>query len=165
MVLAFRRRGSVIPICLYLLVGRSMKGRTAELVNESFLSEAELNRIFTTSLLPLMIISQVVHATLLPNIYSFRHIHAGIQEIMADYVHQGMTRNLIFIFLESFFLIVIKDVLLFPFRCAHKWNNLMENKCGRRGAFSSCRYSARGIIENLECLTVSPTFLRKVSGI
>nr|YP_010348919.1 succinate dehydrogenase subunit 4 [Fragaria iinumae]UNS17515.1 succinate dehydrogenase subunit 4 [Fragaria iinumae] len=35
MVLAFCRRGSVIPICLYLLVGRYMKERKSELRNES----------------------------------------------------------------------------------------------------------------------------------
>nr|WRK83635.1 succinate dehydrogenase subunit 4 [Elaeis guineensis]WRY69254.1 succinate dehydrogenase subunit 4 [Elaeis guineensis] len=35
MVLAFCRRGSVIPICLYLLVGRYMKERNSGLRNES----------------------------------------------------------------------------------------------------------------------------------
>nr|YP_010035116.1 succinate dehydrogenase subunit 4 [Euonymus alatus]QOX10139.1 succinate dehydrogenase subunit 4 [Euonymus alatus] len=35
MVLAFCRRGSVIPICLYLLVGRYMKERKSGLRNES----------------------------------------------------------------------------------------------------------------------------------
>nr|UYK51774.1 succinate dehydrogenase subunit 4 [Paphiopedilum micranthum] len=35
MVLAFCRRGSVIPICLYLLVGRYMKERLSGLRNES----------------------------------------------------------------------------------------------------------------------------------
>nr|WBQ21783.1 succinate dehydrogenase subunit 4 [Scutellaria tsinyunensis] len=34
MVLAFCRRGSVIPICLYLLVGRYMKERISGLRNE-----------------------------------------------------------------------------------------------------------------------------------
>uniref|UniRef100_UPI0030DE131A succinate dehydrogenase subunit 4 n=1 Tax=Aechmea fasciata TaxID=326768 RepID=UPI0030DE131A len=35
MVLAFCRCGSVIPICLYLLVGRYMKERISGLRNES----------------------------------------------------------------------------------------------------------------------------------
>ena len=65
-----------------------------------------------------MIISDEVYLTLLPDIYSFRHIHAGIEEIMADHVHQGMTRNWISILLFSFFFIVMKDVFPFPSRFA-----------------------------------------------
>lgn len=118
MVLAFRRRGSVIPICIYLSVGGSMMGRTSGLRNESsgLLSGRTglFRRILAASLLPLIIISKVF-STFLLNISLFRHIHVGIQEIMADYVHQGMTRNWIFIYPGPFFLIIIKDVFLFPF--------------------------------------------------
>nr|QXE44036.1 succinate dehydrogenase cytochrome subunit 4 [Metasequoia glyptostroboides] len=155
MVLAFRRRGSVIPICLYPLVGRSTKGRIIDrggLGNESLLagrgriidrgglgyelfSGTEITRdrkrslLFAASLLPLMIISDEVYLTLLPDIYSFRHIHAGIEEIMADHVHQGMTRNWISILLGSFFFIVMKDVFPFPSRLFHhEWNNPMVDR-------------------------------------
>nr|QXE43836.1 succinate dehydrogenase cytochrome subunit 4 [Cunninghamia lanceolata]BDG69815.1 succinate dehydrogenase cytochrome subunit 4 [Cunninghamia lanceolata var. konishii] len=155
MVLAFRRRGSVIPICLYPLVGRSTKGRIIDrggLGNESLLagrvriidrgglgyelfSGTEITRdrkgsfLVAASLLPLMIISDEVYLTLLPDIYSFWHISAGIEEIMADHVHQGMTRNWISILLGSFFLIVIKDVFPFPSRLFHhEWNNPMVDR-------------------------------------
>nr|BDG69867.1 succinate dehydrogenase cytochrome subunit 4 [Pseudotsuga sinensis var. wilsoniana] len=113
MVPAFRRRGSVIPICPYLLVGRSMKRRTSGLRNESSGTERTglFRRITAASPLPLIIISKVF-STLIPDIYLFRHINVGIEEIMADHVHQGMTRNWIFIYLGSFLFIVIKDVFL-----------------------------------------------------
>nr|BDC46199.1 succinate dehydrogenase cytochrome subunit 4 [Agathis dammara] len=114
MVLALRRRGVVIPICLYLLVGGSMRGRTSGLRNESSGTERTglFRIIIAASLLPPSIISKV-SSTFPPNILLFRHIHVGIEEIMADYAHQGMTRNLIFIYLGPFLFIVIKDV--FPF--------------------------------------------------
>lgn len=38
---------------------------------------------------------------------------AFLEEIMADHVHQEMTRNLILVYLRLFLLIVIKDVFLF----------------------------------------------------
>nr|QXE43907.1 succinate dehydrogenase cytochrome subunit 4 [Cycas revoluta] len=113
MVPAFRRRGSVIPICPYLLVGRSMKERTSGLRNES--SETErtglFQRITAASPPPLIIISKVP-STSLPNISLFRHINVGIEEIMADHVHQEMTQNWILIYLRLFLLIVIKEVFL-----------------------------------------------------
>nr|QXE43804.1 succinate dehydrogenase cytochrome subunit 4 [Cephalotaxus sinensis]BDG69796.1 succinate dehydrogenase cytochrome subunit 4 [Cephalotaxus harringtonia var. wilsoniana] len=163
MVLAFRRRGLVIPICLYLLVGGSMKGRTSGLGNESCLYIERVGRGRTSGLgelsltarlgdgdsiiessargnLPLyiyilvfaaLLISELdeVYPTLLSDIYSFRHIHAGIEEIMADHVHQGMTRNWISILLGSFFFIVMKDVFPFPSRLFHhEWNNPMVDR-------------------------------------
>ena len=91
-----------------------MKRRTSGLRNESSGTERTglFRRITAASPPPLIIISKVF-STFLPDIYLFRHIHVGIEEIMADYVHQGMTRNWIFIYLGSFFFIVIKDVFLF----------------------------------------------------
>nr|YP_009227138.1 succinate dehydrogenase subunit 4 [Welwitschia mirabilis]AMA20989.1 succinate dehydrogenase subunit 4 [Welwitschia mirabilis]QXE44331.1 succinate dehydrogenase cytochrome subunit 4 [Welwitschia mirabilis] len=111
MVLAFRRRGLVIPICLYLLVGRSMKGRTSGLRNDcSGTERTGLIRFITAaSLLPCLIISKVSSYFLL-DILMFQHMKVGIEEIMADYVHQGMTRSWIFIYLGSFQVLVIKDV-------------------------------------------------------
>nr|QXE43925.1 succinate dehydrogenase cytochrome subunit 4 [Ginkgo biloba] len=127
MVPAFRRRGSVIPICPYLLVGRSMKGRTSGLRNES--SETKrtglFRRITAASPPPLIIISKV-SSTSPPNIYLFRHIDVGIGEITADHVHQEMTRNWILIYPGSFLLIVIKDAFLSFAYFPNKWNNPMD---------------------------------------
>ncbi|KAF8106939.1 hypothetical protein N665_0129s0009 [Sinapis alba] len=41
------------------------------------------------------------------------HINAGMEEVLADYVHQELTRNLIVISLGLFQIIVIKDVIVF----------------------------------------------------
>ena len=134
MVPAFRRRGSVIPICPYLLVGRSMKRRTSGLRNESSGTERTglFRRITAASPPPLIIISKVF-STFLPDVYLFRHINVGIEEIMADYVHQGMTRNWIFIYLGSLFFIVIKDVFLFFVYFLNKWNNPMDRPLREEG--------------------------------
>nr|YP_010853313.1 succinate dehydrogenase subunit 4 [Syzygium samarangense]WGM81756.1 succinate dehydrogenase subunit 4 [Syzygium samarangense] len=114
MVLAFCRRGSVIPICIYLLVGRYMKERINGLRNES--SKTKRTGLFqrmTAALpLPLIIIYKKVFSTFLSNLSLFWHINEGIEEIMADHVHQEMTRNLILVYLRLFLLIVIKDVFL-----------------------------------------------------
>nr|QJS35643.1 succinate dehydrogenase cytochrome subunit 4 [Taxus cuspidata] len=137
MVLAFRRRGSVIPICLYLLVGGSMKERTSGLGDRLRLrdgdsiieSSARGNLLLLAAFLLLILELDEVYFTLLLDIYLFRHIHAGIEEIMADYVHQGMTRNWISILLGSFFFIVMKDVFPFPSRLFyHEWNNPMVDR-------------------------------------
>ncbi|KAK9187596.1 hypothetical protein WN944_018994 [Citrus x changshan-huyou] len=50
----------------------------------------------------------------------------GIEEIMADYVHQEMTRNWILIYLRLFLLIVIKDVFLSLVSFLNKSKNLMD---------------------------------------
>nr|BDC46358.1 succinate dehydrogenase cytochrome subunit 4 [Gnetum hainanense] len=68
-------------------------------------------RITAAPPLPCLLISKVF-STFPPYILIFRHINVGIEEIMADHVHQGMTRNWIFIYLGSFLFIVIKDVFL-----------------------------------------------------
>ena len=44
-------------------------------------------------LFPLIIICKKVSSTFLPNPSLFWHINDWIEEIMADYVHQEMTRN------------------------------------------------------------------------
>nr|YP_010035362.1 succinate dehydrogenase subunit 4 [Ageratum conyzoides]QQQ87759.1 succinate dehydrogenase subunit 4 [Ageratum conyzoides] len=46
MVLAFCRRGSVIPICLYLLVGRYMKERISGLKNSSSKTKRSFSKEF-----------------------------------------------------------------------------------------------------------------------
>ncbi|CAN8314301.1 unnamed protein product [Cochlearia groenlandica] len=51
--------------------------------------------------------------TFLPKTHLLYHINQGMEEILADYVHQEMTRNLMVISLGLFQFIVIKDVFLF----------------------------------------------------
>jgi hypothetical protein len=63
-------------------------------------------------LFPFLIISQVSFTFLLV-LSLFWHILVGIEDIIADYVHQEMTRNLILVSLRLCLLIVIKDVFLF----------------------------------------------------
>ena len=91
-----------------------MKERNSGLRNKS--SKAKriglFQRITAALLLPLIIIYKKLSSTFLPNLFLFWHINEGIKEIMADYVHQEMTRNLILVYLRLFFLIVIKDVFL-----------------------------------------------------
>ena len=62
---------------------------------------------------------------LLLNLSLFWHIYKGIEEIMADHVHQEMTRNLILVHLRLFLLIVIKDVFLSLVSSPNKSKNLM----------------------------------------
>nr|YP_010274263.1 succinate dehydrogenase subunit 4 [Calystegia soldanella]UJP67901.1 succinate dehydrogenase subunit 4 [Calystegia soldanella] len=130
MVLAFCRRGSVIPICLYLLVGRYMKERISGLRNESSKTRRTglFQRITAAFPLPLIIIYIKVKlsSTFLPIISLFWHINEGIEEIMADHVHQEMTRNLILVYLRLFLLIVIKDVFLSLVSFLNKSKNLMD---------------------------------------
>nr|AZB86955.1 succinate dehydrogenase subunit 4 [Haberlea rhodopensis] len=128
MVLAFCRRGSVIPICLYLLVGRYMKERISGLRNESSKTKRTglFQRITAVFPLPLIIIYKKVFSTFLPNLSLFWHINEGIEEIMADHVHQEMTRNLILVYLRLFLLIVIKDVFLSLVSFLNKSKNLMD---------------------------------------
>ncbi|KAL0720256.1 hypothetical protein Bca4012_034855 [Brassica carinata] len=55
------------------------------------------------------------NATLVRKIPVLFHINAGMEEVLADYVHQEMTRNLMVISLGLFQIIVIKDVVVFLF--------------------------------------------------
>jgi len=128
MVLAFCRRGSVIPICLYLLVGRYMKELVSGLRNSSSKTKRTglFQRITAAFLLPLIIIYKKVSSTFLPNLSVFWHINSGIEEIMADHVHQEMTRNWILVYLRLFLLIVIKDVFLSLISFPNKSKNLMD---------------------------------------
>lgn len=91
-----------------------MKERNGGLKNESSKTKriGLFQRITAAFLLPLIIIYKKVSSTFLLNLFLFWHINEGIEEIMADYVHQEMTRNLILVYLRLFFLIVIKDVFL-----------------------------------------------------
>lgn len=63
------------------------------------------------------------NASLVRKIPVLFHINAGMEEVLADYVHQEMTRNLMVISLGLFQIIVIKDVIVFLFFWAR--NHLM----------------------------------------
>ena len=115
-----------------------MKERNGGLKNESSKTKriGLFQRITAAFPLPLIIIYKKVSSTFLPNLFLFWHINEGIEEIMADHVHQEMTRNLILVYLRLFFLIVIKDVFLSLVSFMNKLKNLMDLNSGwlpRRG--------------------------------
>nr|YP_009306131.1 succinate dehydrogenase subunit 4 [Corchorus olitorius]AOO95968.1 succinate dehydrogenase subunit 4 [Corchorus olitorius] len=122
MVLAFCRRGSVIPICLYLLVGRYMKERKSVLKNESSKKKRIelLQRITAAFTIPLIIISKKVSFTFFltnlllfqTNLFLLWHINAEIEEILEDHVHHPLTRNVILVQLNLVFIIISKDFFL-----------------------------------------------------
>lgn len=105
-----------------------MKERISGLKNESSKTKriGLFQRITAAFLLPLIIIYKKVFSTFLLNLSVFWHINEGIEEIMADYVHQEMTRNWILVYLRLFFLIVIKDVFLSLVSFPNKSKNLMD---------------------------------------
>lgn len=109
-----------------------MKERNGGLKNESSKTKriGLFQRITAAFLLPLIIIYKKVSSTFLLNLFLFWHINEGIEEIMADYVHQEMTRNLILVYLRLFFLIVIKDVFLSLVSFMNKLKNLMDLNSG-----------------------------------
>lgn len=105
-----------------------MKEQISGLRNESSKTKriGLFQRITAAFLLPLIIIYKKVSSTFLLNLSVFWHINEGIEEIMADYVHQEMTRNLILVYLRLFLLIVIKDVFLSLVSFLNKSKNLMD---------------------------------------
>lgn len=105
-----------------------MKERISGLRNESSKTKRTglFQRITAAFPLPLIIIYKKVSSTFLPNLSLFWHINEGIEEIMADHVHQEMTRNLILVYLRLFLLIVIKDVFLSLVSFLNKSKNLMD---------------------------------------
>ena len=105
-----------------------MKERKSGLRNESSKTKriGLFQRITAALLLPLIIIYKKVSSTFLPNLSLFWHINEGIEEIMADHVHQEMTRNWILVYLRLVLLIVIKDVFLSLVSFLNKSKNLMD---------------------------------------
>jgi len=105
-----------------------MKERISGLRNESSKTKRTglFQRMTAAFLLPLILIYKKVSSTFLPNLSVFWHINEGIEEIMADHVHQEMTRNLILFYLRLFLLIVIKDVFLSLVSFLNKSKNLMD---------------------------------------
>ncbi|WJX32990.1 hypothetical protein P8452_21248 [Trifolium repens] len=65
-----------------------------------------------TAAVPLLLIYPNAYSLLAANFFIFWHINAGIEEIVADYVHHEMTREFVLISLRLFLIIAIKDVFL-----------------------------------------------------
>jgi hypothetical protein len=105
-----------------------MKERISGLKNSSSKTKRSglFQRITAAFPLPLIIIYKKVSSTFLPNLSLFWHINEGIEEIMADHVHQEMTRNWILVYLRLVLLIVIKDVFLSLVSFLNKSKNLMD---------------------------------------
>ncbi|XP_052117131.1 succinate dehydrogenase subunit 4, mitochondrial isoform X2 [Arachis duranensis] len=65
-----------------------------------------------TALVALLFIFPNAYSMLAANLFVFWHISAGIEEILADYVHHEMTRNYVVIAFKLFLIIAMKDVFL-----------------------------------------------------
>ena len=65
-----------------------------------------------TAAVPLLLIYPNAYSMLLANLFVFWHISAGIEEILADYVHHEMTREFVLISFKLFLIIAMKDVFL-----------------------------------------------------
>lgn len=104
-----------------------MKERISGLRNESSKTKRTglFQRMTAAFLLPLMSISKRVSTSLL-NLSLSWHTNVGIEEIMADHVHQEMIRNWILVYLRFFLFIVIKDLFLLIVSFPNKSKNLMD---------------------------------------
>ncbi|KAL9314167.1 hypothetical protein ACSQ67_019619 [Phaseolus vulgaris] len=65
-----------------------------------------------TAVAPLLLLYPNAYSLLLANFFVFWHLKAGIEEILADYVHHAMTREFVTISLRLFLIIAMKDVYL-----------------------------------------------------
>ncbi|KAK7243468.1 hypothetical protein RIF29_38265 [Crotalaria pallida] len=65
-----------------------------------------------TAVVPLLLLYPNAYSLLVANLFVFWHIRAGIEEILADYVHQEMTREFVMISFRLFLIIAMKDVFL-----------------------------------------------------
>jgi len=106
-----------------------MKEGISGLRNESSKTKRTglFQRITAAFPLPFIIIYHKVSSTFLPNLSLFWHINSGIEEIMADHVHQEMTRNWILVYLRLFLFISIKDLFLALISFPNKSKNLMDS--------------------------------------
>ncbi|VFQ98045.1 unnamed protein product [Cuscuta campestris] len=65
-----------------------------------------------TAVAPLVMIYPNAYSLFAGNLSIFWHMHAGIEEIFADYIHHEMTRTFMEISLRLFLIIAAKDVFL-----------------------------------------------------
>ncbi|CAK8566814.1 unnamed protein product [Lathyrus sativus] len=87
------------------------KERNSGLRNQGLKTKRE-QLLKVTAAVPLLLVYPNAYSLLAANFFVFWHINAGIEEILADYVHHEMTREFIFISLRLFLIIAIKDVFL-----------------------------------------------------
>ncbi|XP_058744260.1 succinate dehydrogenase subunit 4, mitochondrial-like [Vicia villosa] len=87
------------------------KERNSGLRNQGIKTKRE-QLLKVTAVVPLLLVYPNAYSLLAANFFVFWHINAGIEEILADYVHHEMTREFIFISLRLFLIIAIKDVFL-----------------------------------------------------
>ncbi|CAI8597701.1 unnamed protein product [Vicia faba] len=87
------------------------KERNSGLRNQGIKTKRE-QLLKVTAAVPLLLVYPNAYSLLAANFFVFWHINAGIEEILADYVHHEMTREFIFISLKLFLIIAIKDVFL-----------------------------------------------------
>ncbi|CAL5203363.1 unnamed protein product [Lathyrus oleraceus] len=87
------------------------KERNSGLRNQGLKTKRE-QLLKITAAVPLLLVYPNAYSLLAANFFVFWHINAGIEEILADYVHHEMTREFIFISLRLFLIIAIKDVFL-----------------------------------------------------
>ncbi|CAN6994260.1 hypothetical protein IGI04_017366 [Brassica rapa subsp. trilocularis] len=97
------REISSIPFSLT----RRLKPDSVNLVGDRSLGQLQLSRLPASR--------GYSNASLVRKIPVLFHINAGMEEVLADYVHQELTRNLMVISLGLFQIIVIKDVVVFLF--------------------------------------------------
>lgn len=62
----------------------------------------------TAALLAPIIIVSNASTFILLNLLLFWHLHFGIKEILADYIHHNVTRNLLYALLRIIIIIVMK---------------------------------------------------------
>ncbi|XP_020235412.1 succinate dehydrogenase subunit 4, mitochondrial [Cajanus cajan] len=86
------------------------KERSSALGNETKTKREQLLKV--TAVAPLLLIYPNAYSLLLANFFLFWHTSAGIEEILADYVHHEMTREFVVISLRLFLIIAMKDVFL-----------------------------------------------------
>ncbi|RDX95865.1 putative mitochondrial protein ymf17, partial [Mucuna pruriens] len=84
------------------------KERKSGLGNETKTKREQLLKV--TAAVPLLFIYPNDYSLLLGNFFLFWHLKAGIEEILADYVHHEMTREFVTISLRLFLIIAMKDV-------------------------------------------------------
>ncbi|XP_058760630.1 uncharacterized protein LOC131633972 [Vicia villosa] len=87
------------------------KERNSGLRNQGIKTKRE-QLLKVTAVVPLLLVYPNAYSLLAANFFVLWHINAGIEEILADYVHHEMTREFIFISLRLFLIIAIKDVFL-----------------------------------------------------
>ena len=64
-------------------------------------------------LITILFATSLNHALFCLNIILFWHLYLGLEEILSDYVHHEITRNLLLILLKIFILILAKYAFVF----------------------------------------------------